>query len=112
MLKRFVDCIDEHHIQLDSTRDAIPIFVTTDFFTKKKESTQNNYLREIRKFVAYIYESEGFQTFPSHNIKDENEKLREIIQAQQQEQEDTSDQVYDSEYEAFLQRYKKIAGGQ
>lgn len=109
LLKEFVIFLEKQDIRLESSGDAISLFTEEQFFLSKKQSTQENYIRELKRFVQYLYESEGY-SLPS-DLKIRTDSINRIKNCTKQNTNTRTNNtvVIDDEYNQFLRKYDRLS---
>ena len=127
LLRNWIRYIHENQIPDGTCYSASLDFMMTDPSVQDKtRNTKRNYNSEINKFNEYIYEQEGW-TLPWNKVhkRRETEKKETITQLKNPrellsaygkrriEKQDTQrEEKKDPEYEAFLEKYRRLTSGE
>jgi len=126
LLRNWIRYIHENNIPDGTCYSASLDFMMTDPTVKDKtKNTKRNYNSEINKFNEYIYEQEGWTLPWNKELKrragkqdkiTEPRKPRELLSAygkRRKEKQDTQrEEKKDPEYEAFLEKYRRLTRGE
>lgn len=100
VLEEFIGFLNDNKIDIKEADKHTDEFKETDYFSKKTEKTQNNYIREINKFVDTVYREEGYRKAPTiSHTKNVNDKV--IVEEVKRDESDP-------EYQEFLRRYEDV----